>query len=56
MLKNSVEIGRVCLHGKNNIALAVLNSGLVRKNVCGFEEKTGYIRRLATLLRKEMFM
>lgn len=51
-----MEIGRVCLHEEINIALAVLNSGLVGKNVCGFEEKTGYIRRLATLLRKEMFM
>lgn len=51
-----MEIGRVCLHGEINIALAVLNSRLVRKNVCGFEEKTGYVRRLATLLRKEMFI
>jgi len=51
-----VEIGRVCLHEEINIALAVLNSGLVRKIKHSIMEKTGYVRRLATLLRKEMFM
>lgn len=51
-----MEIGRVCLHGEINIALAVLNSGLVRKIKHDIMEKTEYVRRLATLLRKEMFI